>query len=47
MVKAGGQWNNAWDLLVALDPEWFDAFTATGVLIYKNSPLSPKEVELR
>jgi len=45
-MKAGGLWNAAWDLLVALDPVWFDAFMATAVSIYQNSPLPPKEVEL-
>jgi alkylhydroperoxidase/carboxymuconolactone decarboxylase family protein YurZ len=45
-MKAAGQWNAAWDVLAALDPVWFDEFMATGIALYKNSPLPPKEVEL-
>jgi alkylhydroperoxidase/carboxymuconolactone decarboxylase family protein YurZ len=45
-MKSAGQWNTAWDLLVTLDPVWFDQYMATGASIYKTSPLPPKEVEL-
>jgi alkylhydroperoxidase/carboxymuconolactone decarboxylase family protein YurZ len=45
-MKASGQWNAAWDLLAALDPVWFDEYMATGIAIYKSSPLPPKELEL-
>ncbi len=33
-MKAGDQWNQAWDPFVELDPEWTDQFMATGLSIY-------------
>lgn len=45
-MKAAGQWNAAWDPFFALDPQWTDAFMATGVGIYASRTLAPKEVEL-
>jgi alkylhydroperoxidase/carboxymuconolactone decarboxylase family protein YurZ len=45
-MKAIGQWNIAWDPLLALDPAWTDAFMAMGAGIYASSVLPPKEVEL-
>lgn len=45
-MKAAGQWNAAWDPFLALDPEWTDAFMASGISIYGSGVLPPKEVEL-
>jgi alkylhydroperoxidase/carboxymuconolactone decarboxylase family protein YurZ len=45
-MKAMGQWNAAWDPFLALDPEWTDAFMATGIGIYASGVFSPKETEL-
>jgi alkylhydroperoxidase/carboxymuconolactone decarboxylase family protein YurZ len=45
-MRASGQWNAAWDPFLALDPEWTDAFMATGIRIYGSGVLPPKEVEL-
>lgn len=45
-MKAIGQWNTAWDPFFTLDPEWTDAFMATGAGIYASGTLPPKEVEL-
>jgi len=45
-MKAIGQWNVAWDPFYELDPEWTEAFMATGVGIYAAGVLSPKDVEL-
>ena len=45
-MRAAGQWNVAWDPFLALDPQWTDAFMATGVGIYAGKAFTPKEVEL-
>jgi alkylhydroperoxidase/carboxymuconolactone decarboxylase family protein YurZ len=45
-MQAMGQWNAAWDPFLALDPEWTDAFMATGIGIYASGVFSPKETEL-
>jgi alkylhydroperoxidase/carboxymuconolactone decarboxylase family protein YurZ len=45
-MRAIGQWNTAWEPFYALDPEWTDAFMATGGGIYASGLLSPKDVEL-
>ncbi|QYZ69992.1 carboxymuconolactone decarboxylase family protein [Neotabrizicola shimadae] len=45
-MQAMGQWNAAWDPFLALDPEWTDAFMATGTGIYANGVFTPKETEL-
>ena len=45
-MKAIGQWNAAWDPFFTVDPEWTDAFMATGVGLYAAGVLPPKEVEL-
>jgi alkylhydroperoxidase/carboxymuconolactone decarboxylase family protein YurZ len=45
-MRAAGQWNAAWDPFLALDPEWTDAFMASGISIYGSGVLPPKEVEL-
>jgi alkylhydroperoxidase/carboxymuconolactone decarboxylase family protein YurZ len=45
-MKAMGQWNEAWDPFLALDPAWTDEFMTTGAGIYSSGVLPPKEVEL-
>jgi len=45
-MRAAGQWNVAWDPFFALDPQWTDAFMATGVGIYASKTFTPKEIEL-
>ncbi len=45
-MKAIGQWNAAWDAFLALDPEWTDAFMATGAGIYGGGVMAPKDIEL-
>ncbi len=45
-MKAVGQWNQAWDPFVELDPVWTDEFMAMGGGIYGSGVMSPKEVEL-
>lgn len=45
-VRAMGQWNDAWNPFVELDPAWTDQFMATGGAIYARGLLDPKLVEL-
>lgn len=45
-MRAAGQWNAAWDPFFELDPQWTDAFMATGVEIYASRTFTAKEVEL-
>lgn len=45
-MKAVGEWNQAWDPFLELDPTWTDEFMATGVGIYGARVMSPKEIEL-
>jgi alkylhydroperoxidase/carboxymuconolactone decarboxylase family protein YurZ len=45
-LKVVGQWNNAWDPFLELDPVWTDAFMATGMGIYGSTIFTPKEIEL-
>ncbi|MFO1104680.1 MAG: carboxymuconolactone decarboxylase family protein [Amaricoccus sp.] len=45
-MHAIGQWNQAWDPFLALDPAWTDAFMATGAGIYGSKVFTPKETEL-
>ena len=45
-MRAGGQWNAAWDSFYALDPVWTDEFMATGIRIYASGLMRPKLVEL-
>jgi alkylhydroperoxidase/carboxymuconolactone decarboxylase family protein YurZ len=45
-MQAMGQWNAAWDPFLSLDPEWTDAFMATGIGIYASGIFTPKETEL-
>lgn len=45
-MREAGQWNVAWNPFVELDPQWTDAFMATGIAIYASETFTPKEVEL-
>jgi alkylhydroperoxidase/carboxymuconolactone decarboxylase family protein YurZ len=45
-VRAIGQWNDAWNPFVELDPIWTDQFMATGATIYASGLMTPKLVEL-
>jgi alkylhydroperoxidase/carboxymuconolactone decarboxylase family protein YurZ len=45
-MRAAGQWNQAWDPFVELDPVWTDDAMATGIAIYTSGVFAPKEVEL-
>jgi alkylhydroperoxidase/carboxymuconolactone decarboxylase family protein YurZ len=45
-MRAAGQWNQAWDPFVELDPVWTDEAMATGIAIYTSGVFTPKEVEL-
>jgi alkylhydroperoxidase/carboxymuconolactone decarboxylase family protein YurZ len=45
-MKAAGQWNQAWDPFLELDPAWTDEFMATGIALYGSGVMPPKEVEL-
>jgi alkylhydroperoxidase/carboxymuconolactone decarboxylase family protein YurZ len=44
-VRALGQWNDAWNPFVELDPAWTDQFMASGLAIYAGGLMSPKLVE--
>jgi alkylhydroperoxidase/carboxymuconolactone decarboxylase family protein YurZ len=45
-MRAVGQWNEAWDPFLELDPVWTDQAMACGIAIYASSVLTPKLVEL-
>ena len=45
-VRAIGQWNDAWNPFVELDPIWTDQFMATGATIYASGLMTPKLIEL-
>src|SRR5580704_17202107 len=45
-VRAIGQWNDAWNPFVELDPVWTDQFMATGGAIYASGLMTPKLIEL-
>jgi len=45
-VRAIGQWNEAWNGFLQLDPVWTDSFMATGAGIYAGGVMTPKLVEL-
>jgi alkylhydroperoxidase/carboxymuconolactone decarboxylase family protein YurZ len=45
-MRAGGQWNPAWDPFFALDPVWTDQYFATAVPTYYSGVLPAKDVEL-
>ena len=41
-----GQWNDAWNPFIELDPVWTDEFIATGAAIYGSKLMTPKLIEL-
>jgi alkylhydroperoxidase/carboxymuconolactone decarboxylase family protein YurZ len=41
-----GQWNDAWNPFIELDPVWTDQFMATGAAIYGTKLMTPKLIEL-
>jgi alkylhydroperoxidase/carboxymuconolactone decarboxylase family protein YurZ len=45
-MKAIGQWNQAWDPFLAVDPVWTDEFMALGASIYGSGVLPAKDLEL-
>jgi alkylhydroperoxidase/carboxymuconolactone decarboxylase family protein YurZ len=45
-MKALGHWNEEWDLLLFLDPVWTDHYMAMCSVLYAESVLPPKELEL-
>ena len=45
-VRAIGQWNDAWNPFLELDPRWTDEFMATGASVSSSGLVSPKVVEL-
>jgi alkylhydroperoxidase/carboxymuconolactone decarboxylase family protein YurZ len=45
-MKAMGHWNEEWDALVFLDPEWTDQYMAIGAELYAENVFPPKEREL-
>ena len=45
-MKAIGQWNEAWNPFLALDPAWTDGFMTMGANIYGSGVMTPKEIEL-
>ena len=45
-VRAMGQWNEAWNPFIELDPVWTDQFMSTGAVIYSSGLMTPKVIEL-
>lgn len=45
-MKAAGQWNVAWDPFFELDPDWTEAFIASGAPVYIGNTFEPKLAEL-
>lgn len=45
-IRAIGQWNDAWNPFLKLDPVWTDEFMAAGSDIYGGGVFPPKELEL-
>ena len=45
-IEARGYWNEFWDGLLKLDPEFFQAYLAFSGVPWKNGPLEPKFKEL-
>lgn len=45
-IRTAGQWNDAWDPFLQLDPGWTEQFMSVGVNIYTANVLSPMEIEL-
>lgn len=45
-MKTIGQWNDAWNPFLELDPQWTDEFMVMGGGIYGSGVMSAKEIEL-
>ena len=45
-IEARGSWNEFWDGLLKLDPEFFQAYLTFSGVPWKNGPLEPKFKEL-
>jgi len=45
-MRAAGQWNDAWDPFLHLDPHWTELFMTSGASIYGTDLFSPREIEL-
>jgi len=45
-MKAIGQWNDDWDCLLFLAPNWADQYMKLCIGLYREKVLSPKELEL-
>jgi alkylhydroperoxidase/carboxymuconolactone decarboxylase family protein YurZ len=45
-MRAAGQWNDAWQPFLELDPGWTDEAMAIGIGIYGSAVFTPKEIEL-
>ena len=45
-MRAAGQWNDAWNPFLELDPTWTDEVMAAAVAVYGSGVMSPKLVEL-
>ncbi len=44
-MKAGGQWNPAWDAFFEIDPAWTEAIIAVSLPVYTSGVFSPKLAE--
>lgn len=45
-MRAAGQWNDAWDVFLDLDPRWTERLMAAGLAVYTSDLFSAKEIEL-
>jgi alkylhydroperoxidase/carboxymuconolactone decarboxylase family protein YurZ len=45
-ARAMGQWNEAWNPFIELDPVWTDQFMSAGAAIYISGLMTPKVIEL-
>ncbi len=45
-LRNAGQWNDAWNPFLRLDPVWTEKFMTSGAAIYATNLFSPKEIEL-
>jgi alkylhydroperoxidase/carboxymuconolactone decarboxylase family protein YurZ len=44
-MKAGGNWNSAWDAAAALDAAWMEDFLKMGTSAWQRNVLDPKVLE--
>ncbi|NMM83722.1 carboxymuconolactone decarboxylase [Rhodococcus sp. SRB_17] len=45
-MKAGGGWNELWDELLEMDPEWTELYMKMAMQPYQSGVLSPKVIQL-